>query len=48
MVKNLAAMQETRVRFLGQEDSLGKEMKPTPVFLPDKSHGERSLVGYSL
>ena len=26
MVKNLPAMQETRVRFLGQEDSLEKEM----------------------
>ena len=21
--------------------------QPTPVFLPEKSHGERSLVGYS-
>ena len=26
MVKNLPAMQETRVRFLGQEDPLEKEM----------------------
>ena len=24
-----------------------KEMQPTPVFLPGKSHGWRSLVGYS-
>ena len=24
-----------------------KEMQPTPVFLPGKSHGQRSLVGYS-
>ena len=24
-----------------------KEMAPTPVFLPQKSHGQRSLVGYS-
>ena len=23
-------------------------MEPTPVFLPGKSHGKRSLVGYSL
>ena len=22
-------------------------MQPTPVFLPEKSHGQRSLVGYS-
>ena len=44
MVKNLPAMQETRVRSLGQEDALEK---PTPVFLPGESHGQRSLVGYS-
>ena len=23
-------------------------MQPTPVFLPGKSHGQRSLAGYSL
>ena len=40
-------MQETWVRSLGQEDALEKEMQPTPVFLPGKSHGQRSLVGYS-
>ena len=28
----------------GQEDSL--EMQPIPVFLPGKSHGQRSLLGY--
>ena len=22
-------------------------MQPTPVFLPEKSHGQRNLVGYS-
>ena len=32
-VKNLPAMWETWVRFLGQEDLLEKEMEPTPVFL---------------
>ena len=36
-----------RVQSLGQEDPLEKEMQPTPVFLPGKSHGQRSLVGYS-
>ena len=46
-VKNLHAMQETRVRSLGQEDSLRREWLPTPVFLPGESHGWRSLVGYS-
>ena len=41
--------QETQVQFLGQEDSLEKEMAPTaPVFLPGKSHGQRSLASYSL
>ena len=85
--KNLPAMQETQVQFLGQEDLLEKEMathssilelpwwlggkesacqcrrpgfnprvgkiswrkkwQPTPVFLPGKSCGQRSLVGYS-
>ena len=31
----------------GQEDLLEKEMQPIPVFLPGKSHGQRSLAGYS-
>ena len=38
-------MQETLVRSLGREDPLEKE--PTPAFSPGKSHGQRSLVGYS-
>ena len=46
-VKNLPAMQETQVRFLGWEDSLENEMQPIPVFLPGESHGQRSLAGYS-
>ena len=24
-----------------------KKWQPTPVFLPEKSHGQRSLAGYS-
>ena len=47
MVKNLPALQETQVRSLGQEDPLEKEMAPTPIFLPGKPHGQRSLLGYS-
>ena len=47
MVKNLPAMCETQVQSLGQEDPLEEEMAPTPVFLPGKSHGQMSLVGYS-
>ena len=30
-----------------QEDPLEKEMATTPVLLPGKFHGQRSLVGYS-
>ena len=49
-VKNPPAMQETWVRSLGQEDPLEKEMathSSIPAFLPGKSHGQRSLAGYS-
>ena len=40
-------MWETWVRSLGGEDPLEKEIQPTPVLLPRKFHGWRSLVGYS-
>ena len=33
LIKNLPAMQETPVRFLGQEDPLRRDRLPTPVFL---------------
>ena len=47
MVKNLPAMQEA-----GFDPWVGKipwrrEWLPTPVFLPQEFHGQRSLVGYS-
>ena len=44
-VKRLPAKQEIQVPAPGQEDPLKKEMQPTPVFLPVKSHGLRSLAG---
>ena len=51
MVKSLPTMQpavqETQVQSLGQEDPLEKEMQPTPVLLPGKSHVQWSLAGYS-
>ena len=47
LVKNLPAVQEAWVQSLGWEDSLDKEMAIHSVFLPGKSHGQRSLVGYS-
>ena len=49
-VQNLLAMQETRetqVQFLGWEDPLEKDMATHSIFLLGKSHGQRSLVGYS-
>ena len=47
VVKNPPATQETWSRHLGQEDPLDKEIATTLVFLPGKSQGRRSLVGYS-
>ena len=50
MVKNPPSkdeMQETKVRSLGKKDPLEKKWQPTPVLLPGKSHGQRSLAGYS-
>ena len=53
MVKNLLAKQGTWVHSLGQEDPWERKIpgrrkwEPTPVFLPGKSHGQRSLVDYS-
>ena len=46
-VKNLPAMQKTRVLSLGQEDPLRRELESTPAFLPGEFHGQRSLAGYS-
>ena len=40
-------MKETWVQILGREDPLERERLPTPVFLPGKFYGQRSLVGYS-
>ena len=44
MVKNLPAMQETWVWTMGWEDPLEKGM----AAFPGESHGQKSLVGYSL
>ena len=43
-VKNLSAMQEMQVRSL---NPWRRKWQATPVFLPGKSHGQRSLMGYS-
>ena len=50
VVKNPPAMkepQETWVQSLGQEDPWRRKWQPAPIFLPGKSHFQRSLVGYS-
>ena len=46
-VKRLPTMWETRVRSLGWEGPLEKEMATHSSPLPGKSQGLRSLVGYS-
>ena len=49
VVKNPPAVQEMQkmwVCSLGWEDALEKEVLPPPIFLPGKSHGQRSLAGY--
>ena len=45
LIKNPPAMQETPVRFLGQEDPLERDRLPTPVFLgfPSGSAGRKSV-----
>ena len=48
MVKHLPAVQETWVQSLHREDPWRMEWQPTPIFLPEEFHGQRSLVGYSL
>ena len=40
-------MQETQVWSLGWEDPLKEGMQPTSGFLPEESHGQKSLAGYS-
>ena len=47
LVKSPPAVPETRVQSLGREDPQEKGMRPSPVFLPGESHGQRSLSGYS-
>ena len=46
-VRNPPAMWDTWVQSLGQEDPLEKEMAAHSSTLDWKSHGQKSLVGYS-
>ena len=36
-----------QIQSLGLEDPLEESMGTTLVFVPEESHGQRSLVGYS-
>ena len=36
-----------QIQSLGQEDPLRRTCQPTLIFLPGKSHGQRSLASYS-
>ena len=47
VVKNLPAVQETWVQFLGLEDPLEKGMATHSSIPAWRIHGQRSLVGYS-
>ena len=48
MLKNQPALQETRVwsPWVGKIP-WRREQLPTPVFLPEEFHGQRSLMSYS-
>ena len=43
MVKNLPASAGHTGSMPGRDDPLEKEMQPSPVFSPGKSHGQWSL-----
>ena len=53
MVKNPPAMQETEEKKRSgfnpwvRKIPWGRKWQPTPLFLPEKSHGQKILVGYS-
>jgi len=52
LVENSPAMLEILDGDLGsisgsERSSWGRKWQPTPVFLPEESHGQRSLAGYS-
>ena len=47
MVKNRPAMQETWFSPWVGKIPWSRKWQPTPVFLPGKFHGQKSLAGYS-
>ena len=47
MVKHLPIIRETRFNPWVGKISWRRKWQPTPVFPPGKSHGQKSLAGYS-
>ena len=47
LVKHSPANRRQQVPSLGRNIPWRRKWQPTPVFLPGKSHGQRSLVGYN-
>ena len=47
VIKKPPATQEIRVQFLGLEDAQEKKWQSSPVFLPGKPHGQRSVLSCS-
>ena len=47
VVKNHLPIQESHVRSLGWKDPLEKGMATHSSILPEESHGQRNLIGYS-
>ena len=47
--KNSRAPRQSESRFIerGTHSIWSRKWQPTPVFFPEKSHGQRSLLGYS-
>ena len=48
VVKNPPANKEIQFDPWGRKIFWGRKWQPTPVFLPGKCHGQRSLAGYSI
>ena len=48
MIKNLPVVQETWFSPWVRKIPGRRKWQPTPLFLPGESHGQKSLVGYSL
>ena len=48
IMEKVDSMQERMYNVRRKMEAQRRKWQPSPVFLPGKSHGQRSLVGYSL